>query len=38
MLHEVMDSSGVHRDFRHAGYFATEAQQQWSTALKVASH
>jgi len=36
MLHEVMDYYGVHRDFRHAGYFATEAQQQLSTALKAA--
>src|SRR2546430_15060963 len=36
MRHEVMDYYGVHRDFRHAGYFATEAQQQLSTALKVA--
>ena len=36
MLREVMDYYGVHRDFRHAGYFETEAQQQLSTALKVA--
>jgi type II secretory pathway predicted ATPase ExeA len=34
MLPEVMDYYGVHRDFRHTGYFATEAQQQLSTALK----
>jgi len=31
-----MDYYGVHRDFRHAGYFETEAQQQLSTALKAA--
>jgi len=36
MLREVMDYYGVHRDFRHAGYFATEAQQPLSTALKAA--
>src|SRR5262249_14225003 len=36
MLHEVMDYYGLHRDFRHAGYFATETQQQLSTALKAA--
>jgi type II secretory pathway predicted ATPase ExeA len=36
MLHEVMDYYGLHRDFRHAGYFATEAHQQLATALKTA--
>ena len=36
MLRDVMDYYGVHRDFRHAGYFATEAQQPLSTALKAA--
>ena len=36
MLREVMDYYGVHRDFRHAGYFEPEAQQQLSAALKAA--
>ena len=36
MLREVMDYYGMHRDFRHAGYFVTEAQQQLATALKAA--
>ena len=36
MLRDVMDYYGVHRDFRHAGDCATEAQQQLSTALKTA--
>jgi type II secretory pathway predicted ATPase ExeA len=31
-----MDYYGLHRDFRHAGYFATEAHQQLATALKTA--
>jgi type II secretory pathway predicted ATPase ExeA len=31
-----MDYDGLHRDFRHAGYFATEAQQHLAAALKAA--
>jgi type II secretory pathway predicted ATPase ExeA len=36
MLPDVMAYYGVRRDFRHAGYFATETQQQLTTALKAA--
>jgi type II secretory pathway predicted ATPase ExeA len=36
MLREVMDSYGMHRDFRHAGYCVTETQQQLATTLKAA--
>ena len=36
MLHDVMDHYGLHRDFRHVGFFETEQYQQLFTELKTA--
>jgi type II secretory pathway predicted ATPase ExeA len=36
MLHDVMDHYGLHRDFRHAGFFETEQYQLLFTELKTA--